>query len=491
MILFRADASPGLGVGHVMRCLALAEALRRRGRDCRFACGSETLATVPALQDSGFPVTNLADDQGGDPQALMAAVAPPRWLVVDHYGLDEAYEQPLRSWAGRIAVIDDLADRNHACDLLLDQTAGRRAEDYAALVPPGARVLTGPFHGLLRPGFAQARPMALERRRRMETVESILVSLGGTDPANATSLALDALARADLKCRVVVVMGGAAPHLDEVRTRAARLDPPAEMRLDARDMPALLAAADLAIGASGGSAWERCCLGLPSLTVVSADNQREVARGLALAGAADVCGLDPAAMARALVRLAKDGTALRRMAEQAAALCDGDGAGRLAEMLLALESDDLALRRAVPEDGPDLLSWRNDPLTRTNSKDRGEVALAPHLAWLARVLADPARLLLLAEMPGGKAGMVRFDQTENGDWLVSIAVAPAFRGRGLGCRVLAAGIRDLAARKGAVTLVAEIAPANSASRVLFEACGFTACGAADGFLQYRAVVAEA
>lgn len=486
MILFRADASPGLGVGHVMRCLALADALRQRGRDCRFACGAETLATVPALQDSGFPVTSLADGQGDDPQALMAAVAPPRWLVMDHYGLDEAYEQPLRSWAGRIAVIDDLADRNHACDLLLDQTAGRRAEDYAALVPPGTRVLTGAFHGLLRPGFALARPMALERRRRVETVESILVSLGGTDPANATSLALDALALAGLKCRVVVVMGRAAPHLDAVRTRAARLEPPAEVRLDVRDMPALLAAADLAIGASGGSAWERCCLGLPSLTVVIADNQREVARGLALAGAAEACGLDPAAIAQALIRLAKDGAALRRMAERAAALCDGDGAGRLAEMLLALESDDLALRRAVPEDGPDLLAWRNDPLTRANSKDRGEVALASHLAWLDRVLADPARLLLLAEMPGGKAGMVRFDRGEEGAWLVSIAVAPAFRGRGLGRRLLAAGIRDLTARKGAVALAAEIAPANSASRALFEACGFTACGVAGGFLQYRA-----
>ena len=474
-ILFRADASPAIGIGHVMRCLTLAAALTGHGCRCRLACSAETLRTVPALRHAALEVEVLPLGTEGDPAALTAAAeTAPHWVVIDHYRLDAAYERALRPWAERILVIDDLADRRHDCDILLDQTVGRRAEDYAGLIPAAALVLAGAGHALLRPDFAAARPLPATRPLR-----HIMVSLGGTDPPDATATVLDALALADLGIAVTVVMGSAAPALEQVRRQAARLCPPAELAVDVADMGALMRRCDLAIGAAGTSALERCCLGLPTLLLVIADNQRTVAAGLEQAGAALVSALDATEIARHLTALAGDAPARQRMAERGMALCDGTGAARLAELMR------LTLRPATALDGEDLLAWRNDPLTRANSLDTAEVTRDHHFAWLERVLDDPGRVLLIAERDGVRLGMVRFDACAADQWRVSISVAPAARGRGLGQALLRTAIVRLERRRGSATLYAEIRAANQPSRRIFQACGFVATDRDDGILYYR------
>lgn len=478
-ILFRADAAPAVGIGHVMRCLTLAAALRDRGCLCRLACTAETVRTVAALRADAIDIVVLPDGTERDPAAL-TSLAPVDWAVIDHYRLDAAYERDLRPWAGRILVIDDLADRRHDCDILLDQTVGRRAESYGGLLPASALVLAGAGHALLRPAFAAARQPPTDH-----PVHHILVSLGGTDPVNATTVVLDALGRADLGTTVTVVMGGAAPALDQVRAAAARLRPPAEVRVDVADMVALMTTGDLAIGAAGTSALERCCLGLPTLLLVIADNQREVAAGLERAGAAVGTPLDPAEIARHLTALAGDAAARRRMAEAGMALCDGNGADRLADLMR------LSLRPATAGDGEDLLSWRNDPVTRANSLDTAEVGRDHHFAWMARALGDPERVLLIAERDGGKLGMVRFDRCCPGEWRVSISVAPAARGRGIGLALLSAAILRLERQHGPAVLYAEIRAANRPSQRIFEACGFVRDDSDDGVFYYRRAAPEA
>lgn len=471
-VLFRADASAAMGIGHVMRCLTLAVELSRRGWSCRFASTLETQETVPALRSAPVELIELLPGQDREPAAL-AVLEPPDWLVVDHYGLDQSYERALEAWAGHILVLDDLADRAHHCDILLDQTIGCDAGRYAGLVPPGALVLAGANDALLRPDFAGAEvttPRVLDR---------ILVSLGGTDPADATGVALDALALANLGLPVTVVMGSASPHLDSVRRRAVRLSPPAEVLTDVADMASLMARCGLAVGAAGTSALERCRMGLPTVVVVIADNQRQVAAGLEAAGAALVSALDARALAEQLSALARDPAALGRMAECARALCDGKGVRRLADFM------SLDLRLADEDDGEDLFNWRNDPVTRANSLDTAEVVRSEHFAWLARTLADRERLILIAQEDGCKLGMVRFDTCRPREWRVSISVAPHARGRGLGRPLLAMAIMRLERQWGKGVLTAEIRAANAASQRIFSACGFTLADEADGVMYFR------
>jgi len=302
--IFRCDASHTLGSGHVMRCLTLAGALTASGWHCEFVVGPDSVATVPALKLSSFPL-----------HAPMSAVGPADLLVVDHYQLDARFESACRAWAGRILVIDDLADRLHDCDCLLDQSFGRDAADYRGRVPASSDLLIGTRYALLRPEFAERREDAL-RRREARTLQRIFVSFGGTDPFHLAERASEAIRASRLPdCRIDRVDG----------------------RSSAAAMADLMEGADLALGAAGTTSWERCCLGLPALIVITANNQRLVADHLAEAGAARILGwheeVTVDSICRAIDDIAGDLDSLTGMAARAAQLCDGMGAARVVERI--------------------------------------------------------------------------------------------------------------------------------------------------------------
>ena len=217
----------------------------------------------------------------------------PDWLVMDHYAFDARWQGAARPAGTRLMVIDDLADRPHDCDLLLDQNLGHEAGDYDGLVPEACTRLIGPRYALLRPEFAEARAGALAAREG-RGLNRLMISMGGIDAADATSMVLDALRDAPLPEGLVisVIMGGQAPALERVRALARDMPRPTEVAVDVDDMAARMAAADLAIGAGGATTWERCALGLPSVIVETADNQAGIAAAMARAGA----GLAPGAL---------------------------------------------------------------------------------------------------------------------------------------------------------------------------------------------------
>lgn len=314
---FRADASATIGTGHVMRCLALAEALRERQAECRFLSSGMLDALIVS---KGFAVD--AEFRSAD------------WLVVDHYALDARWESEMRAVAPRIAVIDDLADRRHDCDLLIDQNYFPQAESrYAALVPEDCRTLLGPRYALLRPEFAAARLAMAPRKGR---ARRLLVSLGGSDPGNMTKTAISAiraLGRRDLS--VDVVIGEFSPHREEIERMCAAAED-FRIHVQAPHMAQLMAAADLALGAGGISAWERCCLGLPTIQLVLAPNQDAPTRALAEAGAITRLGV-PAGEDEICAALAAALASPERLALQsrlAAQLVDGEGAKRAAAAIL-------------------------------------------------------------------------------------------------------------------------------------------------------------
>ena len=310
-IAFRTDASLQIGSGHVMRCLTLADALKARGAQCHFICRAHPGHLLDVIHQHGHKVNCLAapvqHNQQSEPAhaawlgstwqadaqetASVLASLKPDWLVVDHYALDQRWETALRSHRKKSLVIDDLADRSHDCDLLLDQNLGRQAAHYASLVLTQCKVLVGPQYALLRPEFAALRSYSLRRRQRV-TLKHLLITMGGVDLPNATMQVLLALKACPLPhdCRISVVMGQQAPWLRQVQEQSLDMPWPTEVPVSISDMAKRMADSDLAIGAAGSTSWERCCLGLPTLVVVLADNQWPGAKALQAARAAYLIG---------------------------------------------------------------------------------------------------------------------------------------------------------------------------------------------------------
>ncbi len=331
-VIFRCDASSEMGSGHVMRCLTLARFMKEQGWACTFSVSEGTADIVPALALAGHHMTGPQGPFSADKADI---------IVIDHYSLSAPDETYYRQFVQRVIVLDDLADRAHDCELLLDQTYGRKPDEYRALVPAQAEVLTGAGYALLRPEFAVMRPLALRRRQEMKgEAARVLVSLGGTDPHDTTSVIIEGLAQTGLT--IDIVMGAASRHMDGISARVAVLaDRGVSIRLHSNTgaMPALMSSADIAIGAGGTTSWERCCLGLPTILVELAYNQLTIAKNLEDAGAIYNLGwhahLTPDAVFAATGYLQKNPDRLYDMAMCAAQICDGNGVERFYQHMVS------------------------------------------------------------------------------------------------------------------------------------------------------------
>ena len=349
-----------IGTGHVMRCLTLADGLRERGARSIFICrphaghlldlikqrGHIALALAPAEhvltapgpadpQHAHWLGTGWDSDAAQTREVLSDQVLD--WLVVDHYAIDRRWEDVMRPCTRRVMAIDDLADRPHECDMLLDQNLGRRAEHYGGLLKRHTQTLIGPEFALLRPEFAQWREHSLQRRENPQ-LKNLLITMGGVDQANVTGRVLDALNRCDLPAdlRVTVVMGVCSPWLAQVKTQAAVMPRPTQVLTGVSNMAQLMAESDLCIGAAGGSAWERCALGLPTLVMILAANQHSGAAALQAHGAALLANDSQQLMTQmfSLFGGGKTTEVLWKMSQAAAQLTSGNGASKVVEFLL-------------------------------------------------------------------------------------------------------------------------------------------------------------
>lgn len=363
----RVDAATHIGSGHLMRCLTLAHQLRTLGARVRFLCRAHPGHLNHRIRAEGFDLTELplpsaspversqplpspspTDDlslygatwlgatwqEDAAQCALNLEPDPVDWLIIDHYGLDARFETAVQSGYRRLMVIDDLANRPHVCDVLLDQTLGREQGDYLPFIPIDCPCLLGLRYALLRPEFARYRGESLQRRATA-TLETLLIALGGTDPDNHTGALLEALAHLPQMqhLKLSVIMGESAPHRAAVAQRLASLPMTTAFFSGVNNMAEHLVHTDLAIGAAGSSAWERCCLGVPTLQLVLAENQALAAQQLTRHGA--VLPLAPPYGAT-LKRLCTELTppTLQRLSAQAAQLVDGLGAARVATLLM-------------------------------------------------------------------------------------------------------------------------------------------------------------
>ena len=462
-----------------MRCLALAMELRRRGARVRFVSRPHTGHLSRRAEQEGFQVSLLpaGAGPGGDAidasQTVLALDGRVDWIVADHYGIDASWETAVRTSTDRLLVIDDLANRPHVADALVDQNfAGSETpRRYDALVPNGCARLLGPRFALLAPEYNELRRATPEDRTRL------LIAFGGSDTANATGEALAALTSAEFAGRDVdVVLGANHPSPQQVMDQAA-LRPRTEVHRNPSSLAPLIARASASIGAGGITTWERLCLQVPSVVVTIADNQVPSISALAEAGYVRWIGSNPAV-----------GDYIQGMRELPAnlndlpPLVDGLGARRVAEFMCPSTTLSASLRPARSDDASLLFDWRNEADARAQSFSQDPISWPSHRRWFDGKLNSASSEMFIGEILGLPIGQVRLD-FERDECVLSYSVDAVVRGRGWGAWLVSQAMSRTHSSRCRVVR-AEVREANTASRRIFKRLGWQEAGQAGGRVEF-------
>lgn len=484
-VVFRVDASKYIGSGHVMRCLVLGDELKRKGYCVLFACTPLKGDMRSLIRERGFevislpqPITSTTAVNDADYQAwlqksiaedaydFISSVKSADLVITDHYAIDEVWQKIVKNVINcKLFAIDDLARRHHA-DLILDQTLGRKPEDY---LDSDTHVLSGSQFALLPPSFFKQRQAALLRKFPVD-LPSVLVSMGGIDAPNTTLSILKALCD-KVSANFTVLLSQRAPHFQEVKQWCASRTN-VEHKEFVSDMASLMLSHDIAIGAPGTTSWERACLGLPNIIIPIAENQRMICEQLAIHGAS--LSLEINQIPQCLYNT------YQKTVEQWASfksanliLCDGLGTRRVAleiEYLLNDGNDGVFLSRASLDDIELIYTWQCHPETRKYALSPHVPTWEEHKAWMMKKLQSTCDYyyMIIDRINSNKVGAVRLDRMNQGDYLVSIFIDPQRYGKGIARKALAA----LDNIHSDVTLHATVLKNNLASQNLFQKAGY-------------------
>jgi UDP-2,4-diacetamido-2,4,6-trideoxy-beta-L-altropyranose hydrolase len=477
VLLIRTDASISMGTGHAMRCLALAQAWQDAGGRATFAMAESTAAVQGWLRKNGFDVVVLDVTIGTardvEETLRLASKIESSWVILDGYSFGSQYQAILKSNGFRVLFVDDYGHaENYTADIILNQNVHANEGLYRKR-DVGTRLLLGPEFTALRREFNSWRGW---RRQVRATCRRILVTMGGSDPDNLTAIVIQAIqSRQDLEANVVV--GGSNPHLNQLRGMVRNTRAGVTLLENVSNMPDLIAAADVVVSGAGTTTLELSFLGLPALLVVLAENQRAVAEELSRRGVAvnlgDGAQLEPARIAEQLESLMTSSESRQAMSDRGQRLVDGLGAQRI---LRAMHWAVLHIRRASSSDGRILWELLNDPEARASSFSEALIPWEHHLAWFEAKIRSSACHMLIAEAEGVVIGQVRVDVRADGDGEVDISVGRAFRGQGVGSRLINLGVHEIFASTGMPRIHAFIRFENIASRRAFEKAGFQNAG---------------
>jgi UDP-2,4-diacetamido-2,4,6-trideoxy-beta-L-altropyranose hydrolase len=487
-LLIRADASVRIGTGHVMRCLALAHACRAQGGEVVFLSHCENQVLRQRIRDLDFKFLPLEESYPAptDLQITLATLAQLRtdqWraarvcLVLDGYHFDSVYQRAVQEAGRQLLVVDDTGHLPYYyADILLNHGLHAPHISYSSDVK--TMPLLGSRYALLRPEFLSWRGW---KREVPLVARRVLVTLGGSDPFNATLRviqSLEQLTKPDLEVQIVV--GPANPWLDELQQAVRNVAHRMQLLIDVTDMPQLMAWADVAISAGGGTCWELAFMGTPMATIVLADNQREVANALSEYGIGinlgDAIELEPARLAEDLQALLYDQARRTRMSTIGQVMVDGYGAERVVTLLAQGNNASIneagRLRSATQEDAGLLWQWANDPLTRANSFHGEPIPWDQHVSWYrAKLRAAETRIWIL-ECQGVPVGQIRYDRLTPDVAQISYVVAPGWRGRGVGTQLLVQSSPLACAELAVQRLQGVTFAANMASAQAFRRAGY-------------------
>jgi len=481
-----------------MRCLSVAEFLRSQGDSCLFICRNHSGNRIEHIKSKGFDVLVLCEPHAqkekvrNDERSLRHAAWLPvnwetdarqtrsllqkrsvDWLVVDHYALDERWESEMRPLCERILAIDDLADRHHDCDLLLDQSNHELPTSrYDAITPPGCIHLLGPEFCLLQAEYAELHPVA---RLREGQINRVLVYFGGADVENFTGRILDALLFDFEQVHFDIVVDQNHQSLKDI-CAAADGRPNTSLHVAIPTLAKLIMKADLAIGAAGTTSWERCCLALPTIAISIAENQKLVAKQLHAGGFVNWLGdagkLSIDEVLGPIKETLYSGIS-KAWSKRCWELVDGRGVERLAFFLTAGPESELEVRQATADDESRILEWANDPIVRQNAFNESEITKEGHTNWFRDVLTTPEKrkVFIVESRVGIPIGYVRFDHKDAG-WEISYALDGKFRGLGLGRKLVWKGISRLQQDIKKTPVFGRVKPSNVQSIKVFEGLEF-------------------
>lgn len=426
-LVIRADASPQIGTGHVMRCLALAQAWPG---EVIFLSHDLPPSLHQRLLDQYIHVVSIEAPLDLQPVlAVMEQYAAP-WLVLDGYHFGTDYQRSIRQAGKRLFLLDDYAHwPAYEADILLNQNV--TASGIAYPLNRDALLLSGTRYCLLRPEFQQ-RPI----QEPAAVAHRLLITLGGSDPENVTLRILQALSTVP-SMEIKVVVGAANLHRVTLE-QAARHH--VEILVDVKDMPSLLQWADIAITAGGTTCLEVAFTGLPALLITIAENHAAIVTRLGELGAMISLGwaqdLSMTALAAQVQALAQDQTRRAEMRQLQQMMVDGQGAKRVAQ-ILQTEKPEAVIRPAQLEDAYLVWEWANDPVTRANSFNAQPIPWSAHFPWWQHKLAAAAARIWLLEYHHVPVALIRYDRKNDTTATISFQVAPGYRGRGFGTQILA------------------------------------------------------
>ena len=494
-ILVRTDSSISIGTGHLIRCLTLADALKERA-ELHFVCRDlqgnlsdlvqsrgHSLHLLPAAKENFKVVKNdtahsawlevtWQDDLRETQNQAKSITEKFDWLIVDNYALDYRWEKGCRNIADKIMVIDDLADRCHDCELLLDQNYFTDSEKrYNNLVPDGSMNYFGPKYALLRPEFRLARKFA---KARSDGVARILVYFGGYDHDNISGMALKALSSPEFEHLYVdMVVGQNNSYLESLEILVNNR-PKTELYTQPAEFVELLLRADLCIGAGGTTTWERLCLNLPSIVITTALNQEAFIADLNKAGF--LCWLgnkDHVSVQTIKTALVREISQIENMKFSGRPnIVDGYGALRIAEILAPSPKEALSLCAATISDMEYYFLWVNDPEVRKYAFNHKIVPWDTHKVWFkGKIYSNKTLMWVLLTDQGLPVGQIRFD-VQNKTAEISYSIDSDVRNQGFAKVLIAQGVDVFKSENSTRNIQAIVINENLPSLCVFQKLGF-------------------
>lgn len=491
-IAIRTDASTEIGSGHVMRCLTLAKVLKRQNIEAVFICREHQGNLIEYIADQGFvtftlPILNKSvrdynninssslyhahwlgctQEQDAEQCKPILESIMPTWLIVDHYAIDKTWQFLLNMTYEKLMVIDDLADRQHQCELLLDQTYGREPSDYQNLVPEKCQMLLGSVYALLRPEFAEWRDYSLKRRIKPE-FKQLMITMGGFDSDNVTSELLTKIRNIQLPhdIEITVVMGVHAPHLNGIIFQAKSMPYNTQVVVNVSNMAERMANSDLAIGAAGATTWERCCLGLPCIQLIIAENQTKIFQELdSIRAIKTLKNID-----NLLKKIGDAQSKSNKLSLVSSSLTEGKGANIVVEYLCSNHSEEkLLLLKPASEGDCDFIYGLQTKRTREFFRNKSLPSIYEHINWYDGILKSQSSQIFILTVADDKIGMLRLDDIENKVVEISIIISSKFSGQGLAKKSLRL-LEKILLHK---TLKAVVHRENIASKNVFKSLAF-------------------
>ena len=484
-IVFRADANVEIGTGHLMRCLTLADKLQFNNLNSLFIISKKSVGFINFIKKRGYTVHVIECSHNHSDTVLYFKKTriKPSWLVIDHYNINIEWETAVKPYVSNILVIDDLANRSHDCDAILNPNLHSDFTIYDGLISQNCKKFIGPRFSLLGNQYQQFQNL---NKNISDDIFHIAIFMGGGDFFNITEHLIDHFFSyfEYLKGREIhidVIIGSQHPNKKSIEDKCKKI-PYISLYVDTPNMAQILSKVDLCVGAGGGAALERCCLGIPSIVLTFADNQIRGVEALVNSGAVlfggDYRQRDWKNLFKEAVLKIQSSTVRQSLSSKALSIVDGKGSDRVAAYM-ELKTFNPVFKNVDIEDAKILFDWRNNEDVRRYSGNPQVLVFNEHMKWLEESLDNPDQILLMLWVGNVRFGHIRYSVKDN-IALVSIVVNPVCQNLGIGSFMLEKSIPFLTKFNNNIIYIdAKIHRDNISSLAVFKKAGYTHAGVND------------